>query len=263
MLTDSWETKIHRADELAAKEDATRELLVFYSNLLRAQKDIYDNLRCRKEWLPSGSLQDDLPEIRSLLQELLKTIEKIGTPVLVAEAQTLLQLTEAELDQILLEQWHDPSSNYFFAKAFLQPYARYLVEMNIHLKNRHFVSNENRCPICAGKPQVSCLLVKESSADGGGRDLICSTCLTVWAFRRVVCANCGEERPAKLGCFQSPQHDYIRIEACDSCGYYIKGIDLTRYGLAVPLVDEVAAAPLDLWAQEHGYQKIELNLVGL
>jgi hypothetical protein len=31
----------------------------------------------------------------------------------------------------------------------------------------------------------------------------------------------------------------------------------------VPLVDEVAAAPLDLWASERGYVKIELNLVGL
>ena len=32
---------------------------------------------------------------------------------------------------------------------------------------------------------------------------------------------------------------------------------------AVPLVDEVAGASLDLWAREHGYEKIELNLVGL
>ena len=55
----------------------------------------------------------------------------------------------------------------------------------------------------------------------------------------------------------------IRIEACDSCGHYLKGIDLTRLGLAVPLVDEVAAAPLDLWAREQGYTKVELNLVGL
>ena len=53
------------------------------------------------------------------------------------------------------------------------------------------------------------------------------------------------------------------MEACDTCNRYIKGVDLTRLGLAVPLVDEIAAAPLDLWAQEHGYTKIELNLVGL
>jgi formate dehydrogenase maturation protein FdhE len=40
-------------------------------------------------------------------------------------------------------------------------------------------------------------------------------------------------------------------------------VDLTINGLAVPLVDEIAAAALDLWAVEHGYQKIELNLMGL
>ena len=114
-----------------------------------------------------------------------------------------------------------------------------------------------------GQAQVSCLLMNESSSDGGGRDLICSTCLTVWPFRRVVCANCREERPAKLAYFQASQYDYVRLEACDSCGYYIKGVDLTRFGFADPVVDEVAAAPLDLWARDQGYQKIELNLVGL
>jgi formate dehydrogenase maturation protein FdhE len=40
-------------------------------------------------------------------------------------------------------------------------------------------------------------------------------------------------------------------------------VDLTRLGFAIPLVDEVAAAALDVWANEHGYAKIELNLVGL
>jgi len=31
----------------------------------------------------------------------------------------------------------------------------------------------------------------------------------------------------------------------------------------VPIVDEVAGAPLDAWAREHVYEKIELNFVGL
>jgi formate dehydrogenase maturation protein FdhE len=43
----------------------------------------------------------------------------------------------------------------------------------------------------------------------------------------------------------------------------MKSVDLTVNGLAIPLVDEIAAAPLDLWAAEQGYQKIELNLMGL
>ena len=53
------------------------------------------------------------------------------------------------------------------------------------------------------------------------------------------------------------------VPACDTCRRYLKSIDLTRLGTAVPIVDEVAGASLDLWALQHGYEKIELNLVGL
>lgn len=38
---------------------------------------------------------------------------------------------------------------------------------------------------------------------------------------------------------------------------------LTVTGRAVPIVDEVAALPLDLWAVDQGYHKIEMNLVGI
>jgi FdhE protein len=112
-------------------------------------------------------------------------------------------------------------------------------------------------------PQVSFLQITEANSESGNRQLICATCLTNWSFRRVVCAYCGEERPFKLGYFHTKEYDHVRVEACDACRHYIKGVDLTRFGLAVPLVDEVASAALDVWAQEHGYTKIELNLVGL
>ena len=39
--------------------------------------------------------------------------------------------------------------------------------------------------------------------------------------------------------------------------------DLTKNGLANPLVDELASVPLDLWAQEHGYAKVCPNLLGM
>ena len=44
MLDLSWEAKINRADELAAKGDAARDLLAFYGALLRLQKRVYDDL---------------------------------------------------------------------------------------------------------------------------------------------------------------------------------------------------------------------------
>jgi hypothetical protein len=40
-------------------------------------------------------------------------------------------------------------------------------------------------------------------------------------------------------------------------------VDLTIEGRAIPLVDEVALAVLDVWAAEHGYTKIARNLMGL
>jgi formate dehydrogenase maturation protein FdhE len=33
-------------------------------------------------------------------------------------------------------------------------------------------------------------------------------------------------------------------------------------GLAVPVVDEVATVPLDLWASDHGYTKVMRNIMG-
>ena len=258
----SWDARIERADYLAPKNDATKELLIFYGQLLRVQKEIYEYLH-RPDRLLTGTLEEDLPRIRAMLPELLRRVEASGPVALREQAQTLLRMSDAERDEMLLEQWYAPLDVQFFAKAFLQPYAQWLAESGARLIGRVREGGPGRCPFCAGKPQLSTLQAVEAAPESGGRRLTCATCLSVWTFRRVVCANCGEERPAQLGYFHSPEYDHIRIEACDTCRHYTKGIDLTRLGLAVPLVDEVAAAPLDLWAREHGYQKIELNLVGL
>ena len=61
--------------------------------------------------------------------------------------------------------------------------------------------------------------------------------------------------------FQLPEHR--GVDSCDTCRRYLKTIDLGRLGLAVPIVDEVAGVTLDAWATEHGYEKMELNLVGM
>ncbi|HEU4930507.1 MAG TPA: formate dehydrogenase accessory protein FdhE [Pyrinomonadaceae bacterium] len=250
-----WNKQIQRADYLAAESSGSKELLTFYAHLLRAQAEIYESFRSCKDWLPAGDLETDLPVIRSSMMVLLDTVALHGPTSLTAQPDTITE--------DLLEYWRSPSDTQFFAKSILQPYARWLAETRTTPIGRELAGGERTCPFCGGLPQLSFLQSKESSAESGNRDLLCSTCLSSWEFRRVVCANCGEERPAKLGYFHSPEFDHIRIEACDSCKHYLKGIDLTRLGLAVPLVDEIYGAPLDLWAREHGYTKIELNLVGV
>jgi len=262
-VTTFWNKQIERADYLRTQPGGAKELLTFYAQLLRAQKEIYESLRSREDWSASGDLQSDLIVVMSSASGLLDTVARHAPDSLSSEAQMLLDNEPQFMAQALLEYWRSPSDTQFFAKAILQPYLRCLVETNTRPLGRELAGGEHACPFCGGAPQLSFLISKESSSESGNRDLLCANCLSSWEFRRVICANCGEQQPAKLGYFHSPEFDHIRIEACDSCKHYLKGIDLTRLGLAVPLVDEIFGAPLDLWAREHGYTKIELNLVGL
>jgi len=68
---------------------------------------------------------------------------------------------------------------------------------------------------------------------------------------------------SKLAIYTAKEFAHVRIEACDSCRCYLKTVDLTKDGHAIPVVDELAAIPLDLWAAEHNYQKLRTNLLGL
>lgn len=260
---ESWDTRIKRAEELVSQADPTKEILTFYSKLLAAQKEIDEFLRRRPVWLPSGSLAQDLSVVRSCLPAFLRAVEAYGSTVLAEEARRLISAASGTVEEMLLDYWHNPSDTQFFAKAFLQPYARWLAESGGQPIDRTFEGDDKRCPFCGGLPQVSFLQIREATSESGNRDLVCATCTINWSFRRVACSYCGEESPTKLGYFHTSEYDHIRIEACDTCKHYIKGVDLTRLGFAVPLVDEVAAAALDVWSREHGYTKIELNLVGL
>jgi len=85
-------------------------------------------------------------------------------------------------------------------------------------------------------------------------------------LRCIVCPACGEESVDKLPVYVAEgaeELQHVRVEACDTCRHYIKTIDLTKNGRAVPVVDELAAIPLSLWAAENGYTKVSTNLLGL
>jgi formate dehydrogenase maturation protein FdhE len=42
----------------------------------------------------------------------------------------------------------------------------------------------------------------------------------------------------------------------------MRTIDTTKDGYAVPPVDDLAAIPLSLWAHEHGFSRLQPNLLG-
>jgi formate dehydrogenase maturation protein FdhE len=54
----------------------------------------------------------------------------------------------------------------------------------------------------------------------------------------------------------------MRVDACESCHRYLLTIDLRKDTRAIPIVDEIAGLPLDLYARERGMTKITPNLLG-
>ena len=143
----------------------------------------------------------------------------------------------------------------FFDRVLLQPIAERRANNDVPA-----AGTPTHCPACGEWPQAAAL---RRDGDGAKRWLVCSLCSGEWEFRRVVCPGCGEEDKDRLPVYITATFDYVRIQACDRCRCYIKAVDLTQNGVAIPCVDDLATLPLDLWAQEAGYHKLQLNVLGL
>jgi formate dehydrogenase maturation protein FdhE len=139
---------------------------------------------------------------------------------------------------------------------FLQPYAEYLAN---HREIEIVGGTPSTCPLCGCKPIVGVL---RSEGDGAKKSLVCMLCAHEWVFRRIYCPACGEEREPQMAYYSAPEIPQVRVDVCDTCHTYLKSVDLTKTGLAVAVVDELATIPLDLWAREHGYEKLQMNLLG-
>ena len=245
----SWDRRIARAEQLACAHGAAAEALRFYAEITRLQKKVYDSLAPVKR----SDLKITL--LNPHFAPLLSLVNRIGTPPLVAAAQELAR-NENALRDLLADPEPSGEIEIFFGRALLQPYAE-------NLANRSDIAVGNSpstCPFCGEKPQVGVL---REEGNGGKRSLICSLCSTEWDYRRILCPSCGEEAVDNLPVYTAKEFEYIRVEACESCHTYIKSVDLTKNGLAVPVVDELASVPLSVWAENNGYRKLQLNLLGI
>jgi FdhE protein len=246
--------RLERARELAKKTPVASEILTFCAEIVTFQKRVYQDV--------SRSQNASLSLLMPHMRELLTLLPRIGTAELMATASSLAQ-APSRWGDLLTAHWESSSNNgasdpkdAFVAYTLLQPYAEILAERN----PAECKVTRSTCPFCHRKPVV-CVLRGEG--DGAKRNLLCFLCGTEWAYRRLLCPNCGEENRDKLPVFTASDFDYVRVEACETCRTYIKAIDLTKNGLAVPVIDEVAALSLDLWAQQQGYSKLQPNLFGL
>jgi FdhE protein len=264
MKVSPWQSRIHRAQELAGQHPFAAEILGFYVHVARFQEELYRRLSTALQ-SPAASVErelaaSELSELSSRFEVFLGVSEAHGPKALAELSRELRARGCDSWSELLQTGWIAPSPanvQVLLAQLFLQPYAE-LLRARAPLAPSH--TAYALCPFCNRKPGFGVL---RQMGDGGARSMVCSFCLAEWEFRRIVCPGCGEENDKNLAVFTASEFDYIRVECCDACKTYIKSVDLTKNGRAEPLVDELASAPLDLWAREHGYAKLQSNLLGM
>ena len=268
MAMNEWERRIRRAEDLGAQYGFAAEILRFYAAIARFQEKLFTESEKSKTGIPASDPQpfaQALPvKLAKHFRTFLSVVDKNGPAPLREAARKLREAGDDSHFQLLTVFWDRPEvaalqagPNDFFARAFLQPYA-------VSVRSRSSLHWNGPtpflCPFCGRKPVLGIL---RPLGDGGKRCLMCSFCLAEWEFRRIVCPGCGEEDYAKLPVYTADELKHVRVEGCDSCRSYIKTVDLTKSGLGDPIVDEMAAVPLDLWAQKQGFTKLQPNLLQL
>jgi FdhE protein len=265
-----YDARIQRVDKLIAEKSVASQLLSFYRRIASFQKSFLGQIAGLSELQPDiqkfGSLRDglDLTLLLPHFRNFLSLVEQNAPNALAAAAREISAMPSDAWVALLKSYWEvggrfDQQVGafaQFFPRAFLQPYAGFVAGGTAVPP---LLGTTSTCPLCEGRPVIGVLRVE---GDGGKRFMVCSFCGYEWEFRRILCPTCGEVEEKKLPVYVAEQFPHVRVEACDTCKFFVRTIDLTKDGHAVPVVDDLAAIPLTLWAHEHGYRRLQANLLG-
>lgn len=279
-----WDARIRRANDLSSSYPFAAQGLRFYARVAAFQKNLAERVQKALAGLPKISsdrplrYELDISLLLPRVPEFLSLIEQIAPAQLSDAAARLSQGGPAEWQHSMEDFWFsDPEfggsgdatelqstdrdaaiySRWVLAWIFLQPYAECLASLR---ESAVVEGSPSTCPLCGSKPLVGVL---RSEGDGAKKSLVCMLCAHEWSFRRIYCAACGEEREPQMAYYSAPEIAHVRVDVCDTCHTYLKTVDLTKTGLAIAVVDELATIPLDLWARDHGYGKLQINLLGI
>ncbi len=265
-----YDARLRRAGRLSSQHSFAAEFLDFYKHIAAFQKTLRSNIAAsnivKSRGARAAELQAslDLTVLLPHFRGFLSTIEQ-HAPAALGKAAHQMSLLPSDSWVASLEAYWELAGKYdqqvgafaqFLARAFLEPYAELLAGDR---PMPPAVSTPRVCPICGARPLLGVL---RAEGDGGKRFLLCSFCCREWEFRRILCFTCGEEAEEKLPVYVAEQFPHMRVEACETCKFYLRTVDLTKDGNAVPLVDDLAAIPLTLWAHEHSYSRLQPNLLG-
>jgi FdhE protein len=269
-VSSEYDARIRRAEKLIAEKSSASELLSFYKRIASFQKTFLVQISDAALEQPAtrqfGSVRDllDLTVLLPHFRNFLSLIEQNAPNALAAAAREIAALPSDSWIALLTAYWENGGRfdqqigafAQFFPRAFLEPYAAYVAGRTAVPP---VLATPRVCPLCGGRPLFGVLRLE---GDGGKRCMVCSFCGYEWEFRRILCPTCGEEEEKKLPVYVAEQFPHVRVEPCDTCKFFVRTIDLTKDGHAVPVVDDLAAIPLTLWAHELGYSRLEPNLLG-
>ena len=268
--SNEYDARIRRAEKLIAEKSSASELLSFYKRIASFQKSFLVQIseaafeQPDAQQFASVRAGLDLTLLLPNFRTFLSLVEQHAPNALVTAARGIAALPCDSWNALLTSYWElgglfdqqIGAFGQFFPRAFLEPYAAYLAGRTAVPP---VLATPRVCPLCAGRPLFGVL---RREGDGGKRCMVCSFCGYEWEFRRILCPTCGQEEEKKLPVYVAEQFPHVRVEACDTCKFFVRTIDLTKDGHAVPLVDDLAAIPLTLWAHELGYSRLQPNLLG-
>ena len=267
-----WGVRRTRAVHLLGQTPHAEEILTFYVRLTEVQEAVAEGLPVAKWRRLVRSDDGDFPRLRverlpldeviPTFNDFLSRVAKFGTETIKDGAQALISVDDERRQETLraaVDAWRKADQrDDFYARAFLEPVVTSIAQSD---SSQPTDWNENFCFACGGAPQLAVL--RDLADAVGSRSLTCSMCATEWRFRRLTCPHCAENEADKLPVHTAESIAHVRVDACTTCSRYIKTVDLRKDGTAVPLVDELAAVELDIWARAQGLTKLRPNVVGL
>ena len=256
--TTTFADRASRAAALASTYTYVAGPLALYGAVVAAQERAY--LRAREDAPAAGELASYV--VRASLPGIMEATMSAGTEVL--REAVLLRFHEGDLGGIV-QGWLAgdalSETDAYLARAATAPVLEAVPAAAASLRGD--VIDDRRCPSCGGLPQLAVFGETGEALVTAQRSLVCARCAHTWAYPRMTCVSCRETDGARMPILADESRlPHMRADACDTCHAYLVTVDVRKEPRAVPLVDEIAALPLDLLAAERGYTKIARNLMG-
>jgi formate dehydrogenase maturation protein FdhE len=252
----TYQRRRERARELAERWPHSAEVLRLYGSLLDVQE------RAAQAATAAGPAFGDLPRwiAEAVVPAVVHVTAAVGPDALVSSVQGLVYRGEvAGTIAAWLAGQELSLAERYLARAASAP----VLEALPGILPPPSEPSSTRCPECGAPPQLAVFTAGGDALVTGQRMLECSRCPGSWAFPRMVCAGCGEYDTRKLPIYADHEaFPHLRVDGCASCGQYLLTVELAKDARAVPVVDELAAIPLDLYARDRGLRKVTPNLMG-